>query len=145
MAGDAHSEMLDLAVKLAEEADGGRTLTPSEQIFMDVLWIDTQVSPNGFDGWLYNTSSERIADTLEALEHVGCPRVLEIVQEALAVAGVDPDKMSDKKREARMESLSEEDRERLSEVDAKFYDAVEDCMTACREFVAANQQEFGKA
>ena len=108
----------------------------------DILWVDTQVSPNGFDGWLYYTSSERIAATLHALEHLGCLPVLELVREALAIIGVDPFRMPDEQREAQLDSLVDEARDRLSEVDDRFHEAVEDCMATCQAFVESHKQEF---
>jgi len=139
---DAHGEMLALAVKLATKAGAGKTLTASQQMVADILWVDTQVSPNGFDGWLYYTSSERIAATLHALEHLGCLPVLELVREALAIIGVDPFRMPDEQREAQLDSLVDEARDRLSEVDDRFHEAVEDCMATCQAFVESHKQEF---
>jgi hypothetical protein len=69
---DDHSDMLDLAVRLAEREAAGQALSPPERAISDIMWIGTQVSPNGFDGWLAYTSCERVRRTLQALVQVGC-------------------------------------------------------------------------
>jgi hypothetical protein len=134
--------MLDLAVQLVTKEAAGRPLSQAEQALSDIMWIDIQVAPNGFDGWLYNSSSEQIRRTLEALETVGCSRVAEIVSEAIAVVGLDVHATSDNKRENRLGSISEADIDRFSKLDGEFYDAVEECMNICRAFVAAHQAQF---
>jgi hypothetical protein len=139
---DAQSRMLDLGAKLASKAAAGGTLSRSEQMVADLLWIDTQVSPNGFDGWLFNTSSERLAATLEALERIGCHAVLDIVRAALRLAGIDPLSMSDGEREEQMDSLSEDERKRLFKLDSAFYESVQDCMATCEAFVASHRSDF---
>jgi hypothetical protein len=135
--------MLDVAVELATKEAAGQRLSLAERAVSDIMWVDTQVSANGFDGWLYNTPNERITRTLEALDRLGCSRVADIARRALAAAGVDSQSMSDDAREERLDSLSDEDRDRLSEVDGEFYDAVEECMEICRAFVDAHKAGFG--
>ena len=134
---DAYSAMLDLGVALAEKRAAGASLTPTEQAIADVLWIDTQVSPNGFDGWLRYTTNARMLATLAALELVGCPGVKEMVIDALAVAQIDPAATTDAQREARVNALTDYDRDRLMDVSARFYDAAEACMAACQAFARA--------
>ena len=139
---DAYSAMLDLSVQLAaKKADGGR-LSTAEQIMGDIMWVDAQVCPNGFYGWLYNTSCERIKRTIPALETVGCSRVSELVRLALEVAQLDPQRMSDETRERQIDSLTEADRDRLSELDGEFYNAVEQCMEICSAFVSSHGALF---
>ena len=108
-----------------------------EQIIADITWIDIQVAPNGFEGWLYYTSNECIQRTLAALDRIGCTRVAELVKKALVVAAIDLLKMSNSDREARLDSLSEADRRGLFELDHEFCDAVDDCMERLRSFVNA--------
>ena len=98
------------------------------------MWIGTQVSPNGFDGWLAYTTCERMRATLEALAEIGALEVAESVKDALAVAGVDPRTMTDGERKRRVDALTEGDRERLEAVDRKFHDAYEPAMVLCRRY-----------
>ena len=139
---DPNTAMLDLSVELAKKEAAGRELSAAERTISDVLWLDAMVSPNGFDGWLYETPSERMKSTLAALIEVGCPGVLDIVRRALELAGIDPESMSDEEREGVSESLTEKDRERLFELDEEFYEAVDACMEACSAFVQARETEF---
>ena len=131
---DAHSEMLDLAVRLAERAASGQSLSGAERAISDVMWIGTQVSPNGFDGWLAYTSCERMRDTLNALVEIGCTEVADLVGEALRIAGVDPERIGDEERERLVHVLREENRERLQAVDARFYDVYESSMELCHQY-----------
>jgi Domain of unknown function (DUF4375) len=130
---DAHTDMLALAVRLAA-AEGERALTPAERQISDIMWIGTQVSPNGFDGWLAYTSSERMRGTLAALRELGCTEVLAVVEEALALAGVDPASMDDDKREHTVDRLTDEQRDCLALVDQRFYDVYEPSMELVARF-----------
>jgi hypothetical protein len=112
--GYAHNDMLDLAVRLAQREAAGFALSPPERALSDIMWIGCQVSPNGLDGWLAYTSCERMRSTLAALREVGAPDVADLLGEALTLAGVDPEQMSDERRESQIDSLNEEDRGRLS-------------------------------
>jgi hypothetical protein len=89
---DAHSEMLDLAVRLAEREAAGQPLSPAQRCVADVMWLGTQVSPNGFEGWLAYTSCERMRRTLAALAELGCTAVADAVGRALALTDVDPER-----------------------------------------------------
>jgi hypothetical protein len=136
--GDAHSEMLDLAVRLAEHEAAGHKLSAAERAISDIMWIGTQVSPNGFDGWLAYTPCERMCRTLEALREVGCTEVLDVVAEALAAARVDPHRMTDEERERQVDALSDDDRGRLEAADSRFYDVFEPSMEACERYARQN-------
>jgi len=134
---DAHSAMLDLAIELSTKEATGQHLSAHEQVISDVTWLDTQIAPNGFQGWLSYTSSERMLKTLAALHTIGCSRVLALVERALRIAAIDPATMTDADREARLELLSEADARRLFALDNDFYDAVEECMERLLGFVRA--------
>jgi hypothetical protein len=45
-------------------------------------------------------------------------------------------------REEHLDALTGEDRDRLSELDDEFYDAVDECMESCKSFVDAHPAEF---
>jgi hypothetical protein len=134
---NAHGAMLDLAIELATKDAAGQGLLVHEQVIVDITWIDTQVAPNGFLGWLSYTSGKRMVRTLAALRTIACYPVLALVERALLVAAIDPATMSDADREARLDSLSEADARRLYALDDAFYDAVEDCMQRLQDFVRA--------
>jgi hypothetical protein len=135
---DHHSDMLDLAVRLALGEASGRALTRPERQVADIMWIGTQVSPNGFDGWLAYTSSERMKGTLAALQELGCTEVLAVVQAALGVAGVDPESISDEARELIADGLTDDQRDRLAEMDRRFYDVYEPSMKLVAHFAVQN-------
>jgi hypothetical protein len=84
---DAHNAMLRLATQLEEKEAAGQQLSADEQVIADIVWIDVQVAPNGFDGWLYCTSNARMRQTLSALATVGCARVAMLVKTAMAIGG----------------------------------------------------------
>ena len=126
--------MLELAVAIAQRDASGRLLSVAERAVADVMWIGTQVSPNGFDGWLAYTTCERMRATLEALAEMGCLEVAESVKDALAVAGVDPATMTDRERERRLDALTEGDRGRLEAVDRKFHDVYVPSMVLCQRY-----------
>jgi hypothetical protein len=139
---DAYRAMCELSILLATKAATQAGLSPPERAINDIMWLDIQVNANGFDGWLYNTSSERIVRTFDALSSVGSSRVAEIVIGALVVVRLDPRCTSDRAREALLNSLSDEQRERLSKLDSDYYDAAEGSMAKCREFVVLRRAEF---
>jgi len=134
---NAHGAMLDLAIELATKKAAGQRLSVHEQVFVDITWIDTQVAPNGFLGWLSYTSGKRMLRTLAALRTIACYPVLALVERALLVAAIDPTTMCDADREARLDLLSEADARHLYALDDAFYDAVEDCMQRLQDFVRA--------
>ena len=132
--GDAHSAMLSLAVDILQREAGGRSLSAAERIVTDFMWIGTQVAPNGFHGWLAYTSCERMRATLKALAELGCTEVAESVLQALAVAELDPARMTDEERERRLDGLTEEELGRLAAIDWKFHDAYESSMALCQRY-----------
>jgi len=135
---DAHGEMLDLAVRLAQREASGPPLSAAERVVSDIMWMGTQVFPNGFDGWLAYTSCARMSGTLSGLDEVGCSELAEIVREALNVAGVDPERLPDHERERQLDALTDDDRGLLEEVDAKFYDSFEPSMVVCRRYAMSH-------
>ncbi len=139
---DAYSAMCELSILLAEKAATQAQLSPAEQAIHDIMWVDIQVNANGFDGWLYNTPSERIAHTVHALSLVGCSRLSEIVAGALVTVRLNPQVARDRARQSLLDSLSDEQRERLFALDSEYYDAAESCMAKCREFVISRRVEF---
>jgi len=139
---DAYSAMGELSVLLATKASTRAELSPPEQVISDIMWLDTQVCLNGFDGWLYYTTSERIVRTVDALSIVGCSRLGEIVASALAIVRLDPRIARDSARETLLDSLPDEQRERLSKFYSQYYDAAEGSMTKCLEFVVSRRAEF---
>jgi|SRR5262245_9245753 len=134
---DAHSAMLDLAIELATKEATGQHLSAREQLVADVTWLDVQIAPNGFLGWLSYTSNAGMLRTLAALDTIGCSRVLALVDKALRITAIDPAAISDADREARLDSVSEENARRLFRLDNDFYDAVEECMERLQSFVRA--------
>ena len=132
--GDEHSRMLALAIRLAERAAAGESLSLVERAIADIMWIDTLVSPNGFDGWLAYTSCERMRRTMQALAEIGCGDVLDVVEEALEIVGVDPHRMTDQERERRMDSLTDAERARLGNADSRFYDVFGPSMGMCERY-----------
>src|SRR5262245_57844954 len=134
---DAHSAMLRLTTQLEEKEAAGQQLSEDEQVVADIVWIDVQVAPNGFDGWPYCTSNERIRQTLDALAMVGLRARCDAREGRHGHWGGDPAKMSDAQREAQLDTLSETDRRRLGELDNEFYDAVKECMECCLAFLKA--------
>jgi len=139
---DAQTAMCELSVSLAKKAARQQTLSPPEQAINDIMWLDTQICLNGFDGWLYYTKSERIVRTVDALSTVGCSRVADTVASTLSFVRFDPRVATDRAREALLDSLSDELRQGLSRFDSEYYDAAEDCMVAYRDFVVSHQSEF---
>jgi hypothetical protein len=139
---DPHSEMLDLGIQLSEALAAGQSLNQSQRMIADILWIDTMVSPNGLDGWLYETSSERLAATRKALAAVGCSAVAVLVDRALSLAQVMPEAMSDDERQTVLDALPDDVRDQLSELDDELYDATAECMAICRAFVRQHAADF---
>ena len=134
---DAHGAMLDLAIELAKKQATGQRLSAHEQLVADVTWLDVQIAPNGFLGWLSYTSNARMLRTLAALDSIGCSRVLALVDKALLIAAIDPATISDRDREARLDLVSAENARRLFRLDNDFYDAVEECIDRLQAFVRA--------
>ena len=135
--------MCELSVMIAQKSTvSSASLSPCEQVIRDIMWIDTEVSANGFDGWLYSTQSDRIVSTVDALSRVGCTEVAGITTEAISVIGFDPSVTSDSAKEALLDLLSEEQADHLSELSDEYCDAVEGCMETCKAFVAANRASF---
>jgi hypothetical protein len=136
---DAHSEMLRLALALVEREGEGQRLSEAQRAISDVMWLGTQVSPNGFDGWLAYTTCARMRRTLEALAEIGSAEVASTVRAALAVAGVDPLIMGDEERQRRLDALTDADRGLLEPIDRKFHDLYEPSMLLCQRYA----QEHG--
>ena len=71
-----------------------------------------------------------------------CPQLSDIVARALAVARLNPRIACDSEREALLDSMSDEQRERLYKIDFEYYDVGEGCMATFREFVVSHREEF---
>lgn len=136
---DSQTRIIDLALRLERKAARGMNLSPEERVIVDVAWIDTMVSPDGFTGWLSATSSARITSTLAALDDVGASDVKGLVLEALAAVGIDPATTSDDQREQMVDDMTDAAREDLSRLDAGFYDASDLYMDRCWAFVESHR------
>ncbi|GHJ43361.1 hypothetical protein Cs7R123_07030 [Catellatospora sp. TT07R-123] len=104
----------------------------------DLAWIDTAVSPNGFEGWLDMTPVAQIASALAALDLVGADDVKALVTQALAIVGLDPATMSDPQREALVDSLSPSTRKALDQLGSALFDLMDAYMERIRTFIEAN-------
>lgn len=135
---DANGKILDIATDLATKKAAGVELSSTEQVLSDIAWLDIQVAPNGFDGWLSHTSCARMVDTVHALRRVGCHEILALVEQALAVARIHPSAMTEDEREEQMESISDKERDMLFALDGHFYESVDECMERCVAFARAN-------
>jgi hypothetical protein len=91
---------------------------------------------------MYNSSSKELDDSLAALSEVGCQKVLALAREALFLTGLTPDRDSDKEKDGKLEGLSEQVRQQLSDLDTQFYEPVEDYMALCKSFISRHRAEF---
>jgi len=137
---DSQTAVLDLAFRLEQKLAGGRTLTPEERIVVDLAWVDTMVSPDGFEGWLSATSCARVVSTLTALDRVGASDVKTLVREAVATVGIDPAATSDEQREQLVDGMTDAAREALNRLDDDFIDIVDAYMGRCWAFVESHRQ-----
>lgn len=70
-------------------SQGYERLTPAEQKFIALWWLNGDVMNGGFDQYFFNSSGDMALDALEGLRDIGAAEPERILREALAVFGRD--------------------------------------------------------
>jgi hypothetical protein len=109
-------------VRRRESELGFSTLSPKEQVFLLVWSLEAEVNNGGFHQFFFNSAGDRFAETAEALRTIGAVQMAEIVDLANNVLGTQSLSPNRLLRQEQLESLTEDQKDFLSELDTRFYE-----------------------
>jgi hypothetical protein len=117
-------------------------LTPAEQVFICVWDLEAQVNNGGFSQYFFNSSGDNIHAVVPALQAIGAFRAADIAKKAVAMLGDEPALGDREARQELLDSMSEEDEERLSGLDDEFYAYPDDLTELLYSFVMQHRDQI---
>ncbi|EFM08813.1 hypothetical protein PaecuDRAFT_4278 [Paenibacillus curdlanolyticus YK9] len=118
---------------------GFHVLTESEQVILCLMGIEREVNNGGFDQFFLNSAGEYKLETLESLKKIGASYTASLLEEAIRIVE-DPNPPGTKEDED--DEYTEIQRERLDELDDKFYEYKEDLLELQLKFINEHQDNF---
>jgi len=143
-----NDNQVEIVVKLAdaifakESHVGFVGLTPAEQTFWCIYWLQAEVDNGGFHQYFFNSAGDCAQDVVRALEVIGAPQTVTLVREAMSIF---PSGVAPRDRVQRQEELSEvEDQasEKLDDLDNRFYESPDDLFVLLVQYIREHRGEF---
>lgn len=108
-------------IQSRESKTGLSGLAPKEQVFFLVWSLEAEINNGGFNQFFFNSSGDHAAATAEALRAIGATKTAAIVDGAISVFGAEGPSQNRAQRQQQLTLFSDEQQERLSELDTNFY------------------------
>lgn len=115
----------------------------AQKVFTTIFGSSGAIMMDGFDGYFANSDGESAHFAAEAYRLIGSPKRAEIIERACRTVCPDGIPTSDAERQALMESLSDDVREKLSSISDEFMGLAEQIDPILLEFVRKYPDEFG--
>lgn len=96
-------------------------LAPKEQVFFLVWSLEAEINNGGFNQFFFNSSGDHATATAEALRAIGATKTAAIVEAAMSIFGAEGPNRSKTRRQQQLTIFSDEQQERLSDLDAIYY------------------------
>jgi Domain of unknown function (DUF4375) len=127
---------------LEREAQVVAEATVGQRVVYALLSVDAEVNNGGFEQFFFNSSGALMDEAIEGADRIDAPRHVAILQEA---AGVFPDGIVPEDREERwtaLDGLSDEQLEKLSALDDRWFALDRELERRMLAYVEANPEEF---
>ncbi len=121
--------------------EGYDALTDDEKVVFLVSGLEAEVNNGGFDQFFFNSVGNYALETLEILRMIGSLEATELLENAIRV--VFGEEMPNSDREERweeLEQLSEEQKEKLNEIDNKFFSLKEPLFELVVNYIDRGEQ-----
>ena len=125
------------------ENDLNRFTEPQKYIHA-MVWYQAEVDNGGHDQFFFNSTGIVWKNALDGFRKIGFDAAAEILQEAAALLGGNPS-FDRKERQEQLDSLNDDDRERLGDLDDRFYDITYDIAgfdNIILRFINENKKDF---
>lgn len=133
----AETHRIDSIVLAFEQALQDKDMpTVEERTVVAIEGLEREVNNGGFSQFFANSSNEFVPVIVDALKAIGCPNTAVLCQQAMAVLGITKDMSTDTIEDLACEASDEQD-ERLSELDDVYYEGL-------KEPIAGNLFEYIK-
>lgn len=139
-----------LVSRVYDDAGGFETLPHGDRLYFLLSVLSGEVHNGGFDQFFSNSSGERYAETVEALQELEDQATLQLLREAKAVLFGPEDVPVDRRARVEMMATFSEDDPRyepasqvLDQLDAQFYASVSN-IEAALDRIVRTYQLYGK-
>lgn len=120
---DSEKYLFTLAddIQSRESKAGLSGLAPKERVFFLVWSLEAEVNNGGFNQFFFNSSGDHATATAEALRAIKATKTSAIIDKAISIFGAEGPSRNRAQRQQQLKLFSEEQQERLSELDTNFY------------------------
>jgi hypothetical protein len=101
-------------------------LRPAEQALIAIWELEQEVYNGGFLQYFQNSSGNHVPFICDVLRRVGASKVTSIMERAIALAGPGVPWDDEIKRFTVLDTLSDENKNKLSQLDHEFYEQLDD-------------------
>ena len=117
--------------------------TIPQKVFSALWALEGEVNNGGFSQYFFNDSCETACFVVEALETIGAPQTADLCRQAIAVAFPGGLPSDAEEIRAAVESFSDDQVQKLDDLDRKFYLYPHDLTTLLYAFVEQHPNDFG--
>jgi hypothetical protein len=118
---------------------GRSRLSTKERTFILVWALEAEVNNGGFHQFFSNSSGDHSLETARALRMIGANSMASLVDQANVLLGAQGPSTNRNERQEQLESLTEEQQERLSELDTSFYKYPDNLSELLAAYMRANE------
>jgi hypothetical protein len=125
------------------ESHGFESLTPSERSAFALRWLYVEVNTGGFEQFFYNDAGKLAGDALRGLEFLGAQCMADILRRAMSIfPGEVVPAGQNERQEIICNSLTDDQKELLENLDAEFYDCSEPVSDLLNAYIEKHPDEF---
>ncbi len=140
--GDDGNVILDLLTIIWQKCNYGDKidkLSYAEKVIYLVGDVETEVNNGGFSQYLYNSSGKYAKEAVEALKTIGANHTAALLEDAIEIYKNGP--TNDGRNNPEVD-LTDEQEEKLNELDNRFYEYKDDLYALQLKFIKKNINEF---
>lgn len=117
-------------------------LTSAEQVFVCVWELEAEVNNGGFEQYFHNSSGDNAQKVVGALQSIGANLTAKIVKQAIDMFGPSGPSAVQAERQAKIEKLSEEQKEVWNKLDKEFFAYPNNLTNLLHDFVMKNRNQI---